>query len=112
MANKLGQANSQELRRNLVIELLVINCIDNPLTYRCSVWLQSMLEKGFVSYEKMSEEQLERECALRGVKWGIDFFDDPIDEEFDDDEEEDDEVRGLSVRAGEHHDRHENPERN
>ena len=43
----------------------------------------------------MSDEQLHRECSLRGIQWEDDFFDDPTKEEFDDDEEDDDEVRRV-----------------
>lgn len=85
------------INRDVVIERLVLDCVEKLHTYRCTQWLQFILEQGFAGYANMTDEQLRKECALRGVSWEDDFTHAPSDEEFDEDEEEDDELRRYAV---------------
>jgi hypothetical protein len=85
--------------RDLLVQRLVIDSIDKLQADHLSLWLQSILEYGFVGFANMNEEALRRECSRRGLRFE-EHFDEPPREEYDDGpEEEDDELLDLLSMA-------------
>jgi len=55
------------MHRQIIIQCLILDCMDR--FYRChqSTWLAAILEGGFVGFAHMSDQQLRQECADRGL---------------------------------------------
>lgn len=78
------------MQRDFLIQSLVLDSIEKLRGDRFPFWLHAILESGFVGFANMSEEELRRQCARRGLRLEDDL-DEPTREEFDDDPDEDDE---------------------
>lgn len=92
------------MRRDLAIEALVLDCVYRIAEYRYTVWLHSILENGFAGFANMSDDELRRACAERGLRCEEDFRESPHEEfdddpDADDDEEEETEARGFLPAA-------------
>jgi len=74
--------------RDLLIQRLVIDCVERLDRNPHSLWLHTILESGFTGFANMSAEELGREIARRGLR-----LEEPCDErqseDFDDDPDED-----------------------
>jgi hypothetical protein len=78
------------MQRDFLIQSLVLDSIEKLRDDHLPLWLHAILENGFVGFANMSEEELRRQCARRGLRLEDDL-EEPAREEFDDDPDEDDE---------------------
>lgn len=55
------------MNREAVIQYLILDRLDK--IHRChqTTWLAVLLERGFVGFANMSDQQLGQECAARGL---------------------------------------------
>lgn len=84
------------MNKEIIIQKLIESQIDYITRHGCGLWLHNILERGFVGFGNMSEEQLLREMRQRGIKDEFDNKPWPVDEDDDDDaEQEDEDVRKL-----------------
>lgn len=92
------------MHRDLVIDSLVRDCMEKFIESRHTLWFQLILANGFSGFANMSDEELRRACAERGLRCEDDlhaqqqqeFNDEP---ETDDDGEDEYEVRNLLLAA-------------
>jgi hypothetical protein len=84
------------MNRELIIQKLIESKVDYITRHGCGIWLHDILERGFVGFANMPDEQLLREMRQRGIKCEMDNTPWPLDEDDDEDPEpEDDDVRRL-----------------
>jgi hypothetical protein len=87
------------MNREAIIQKLIESQVDYITRHGCGIWLHDILERGFVGFGNMSDEQLLQEMRERGIKCEIENKPWPVDEDDDDPEpdedEEDDDVRRM-----------------
>lgn len=81
------------MRRDLVINFLVLDCVNKIIERRHTLWLHLILTNGFSGFANMSDAELRRTYAERGLLCEEGFDDDANDD--DDDDEDEREVRNL-----------------
>jgi hypothetical protein len=90
------------MNRELIIQKLIESKVDYITRHGCGIWLHDILERGFIGFGNMPDEQLLREMRQRGIRCEMENKPWPVDEDDDDceadDDEEDGDVRRL--RAG------------
>ena len=55
------------MQRESMIDLLVLDCFERMADSSRGIWLMSVLRDGFAGFARMSDEQLARELARRGL---------------------------------------------
>lgn len=55
------------MRREYMIQALVLDSMDRMLVLGHYLWIHSVLENGFVGFAHMSDEELRHECARRAL---------------------------------------------
>lgn len=87
------------MRRESIIEALVLNCVDRIISYRSPAWVHSILENGFVGFANMRDDELRQACTEYGLRYEEDFCE-SLHEEFDSHpDSEDDESDEMEIRS-------------
>ena len=80
------------MNRELIIQKLIESQVDYITRHGCGLWLHNIMERGFIGFDNMSDEQLLLEIRGRGL---LDEFDKnlrPVDDEDVEPEPEDDDI--------------------
>ena len=80
------------MNRELIIQKLIESHVDYITRHGCGLWLHNVLERGFMGFGNMSDQQLLLEMHGRGLKDEFEKKPWSVDEEDDEPEPEDEDM--------------------